>query len=294
MNKKKFERFENKFRYKLNYYGYESFFLFSNFTKAYHHRVNLLTQFNDTRNQFWKNYLFLINKNHKTKKYFNLKLKNFEIDINFNFKKLKKTKLSSVLLIGPSTKLNQNILLKFETLIILKPLPLDLDLSKNNIILILNNIFSKTKSNFLLNYCERINCKKLTVFTPNNFGNYKKNLFFKEFKYVDKYGTLMGLQRCLVILDNFYVFYKLKIIGFNYGLGKVVYHHWYPSLISKNSNLNSVFYVYSLMKHDILFNILVTQYYIDLFSKKNLNLSYERILKENPISILKKLEKKFR
>ena len=202
---------------------------------------------------------------------------------------IKKEYRSELLYVGPSTNFEKIFELKYDLLIINKPIELsDLDIRQSRVALILNNQWAIQKKNQIISWHEKY--YKVKIFSPIKIGvkNENNNIFSTLKKYPLRVGP-MGLGRSLAILKQYYTFQNIKMLGFDFSLGDNPYKSWYPSLIKKNYGDFNKGLILSNMYHDFLFNYLFIKTLV-LQSNKKISGSIDNYVNMNVNQIIKRFE----
>ena len=189
---------------------------------------------------------------------------------------------------GPNSEENPNEDYQDHSLVITKPLKLDLKAFKSKI-LYLNSIYFQKK---VVNHSKFQ--KELFDEYQEIYVSCRKSLIEKPFKKApfplgDNLCGPMALGRILHHLRALEGRFDLVIEGFDFYLESQTYKRYYPSLARKNDNkIDEYLVVKSLSDHDALFNFL---YIKNLISDLNIQGSsnFLEIIKMSPTEYLEKL-----
>ena len=245
--------------------SYESNFRSLNFKYAY--RDKLLLAIAYSRGYFLdyikesKNYLSVLSSN-DLYKFLDLEESIIEELQTISLEKIflenhEKKICKKIVFLGPSSKKSDFLDLKnFDLVVLNKPPKIDLSSFSSKILLITNNVYSLEKADEVINWFKK-NPESLIISPQNIEGTTKADKIFSLFPSFGPFGSPMGLQRSLLVLNYYYNFEKIDLRGFNFSLTDQPYKDWYPSIMKEESEDFKRAIIQTNLRHDLVLNILL-------------------------------------
>lgn len=180
-----------------------------------------------------------------------------------NTKEIKKIPSSNVyeykniLYLGPKTNLSEKNLSKYDLVITNKLLPDEAMKKIKKIFLVTGNLWLRSNIENL----KKIKEKYATLSIFSTYQSYISILpsSFNKLPEFPHSASLMNLQRTLFFIDSEISFAKLEIEGFDLFTSKTKKNEWYNKQAIKLIDNERENFIYSLMRHDYLLNLMFTK-----------------------------------
>lgn len=245
-------------------FGYEVEFKKLNFIEAYRYRIyesiNVLEDRISGNKLIYSNYLRCILNNELSdfiKSDKNLINRLNQLQINNHEKiviKKPKFKFKNILYLGPKAEISDKNLKKYDLVITNKLLPDHIMEGIKKIFLVTGNLWLKKNANKLELKLKKF--KSLNIFSTleSTFSQFPDS--FSSLPQFPGGASLMNFQRTLYFVSNEVEYDSLEILGFDFFTSKVKKNPWYEKQAIRLIDNEKENFIYSLMKHDYLLNLM--------------------------------------
>ncbi len=163
----------------------------------------------------------------------------------------------NILYLGPKTNLSEKNMSKYDLVITNKLLPDEVMKKIKKTFLITGNLWLKSNSENLKKIKEKY--EALSIFSTYQSDISILPSSFNELPEFPHSTSLMNLQRTLFFIANEISFAKLEIDGFDLFTSKTKKNEWYNKQAIKLIDNERENFIYSLMRHDYLLNLMFTK-----------------------------------
>ena len=163
----------------------------------------------------------------------------------------------NILYLGPKTNLSEKNMSKYDLVITNKLLPDEVMKKINKTFLITGNLWLRSNSENLKKIKEKY--ENLSIFSTYQSDISILPSSFNELPEFPHSTSLMNLQRTLFFIASEISFSKLEIDGFDLFTSKTKKNEWYNKQAIKLIDNERENFIYSLMRHDYLLNLMFTK-----------------------------------